>query len=84
MNGLYVLEVQRYVFQDHVKGYFHVGYMDKIFKSKMEAVEYYDNANTHMRSINAHDNYCSDWDPNTYLRYIVRSYHAEATLIRPF
>ena len=34
-----------------------------------------------MRSLNAHNNYKSDWDPNTKLLYIVREdYHINATI----
>ena len=39
---------------------------------KKDAVSYYNRHNPHMRSLNAHNNYCSDWDPNTKLLYIVR------------
>jgi len=78
MDNLYVLEVQEFIpepLQD--KGFVHVGYMDRVFKSKIEAIEYYDKYNSHMRSINQYKNLCSDWDPDTYLRYIVRRYHGE-------
>lgn len=30
-----------------------------------------------MRSLNAHGNYCSDWDPKTCLMYVVRKFHYE-------
>jgi len=42
------------------------------FKTKKDAVSYYDRHNPHMRSLNAHNTYCSDWDLNTKLLYIVR------------
>ena len=50
----------------------HIGYMKAKFKTKKDAVSYYDRHNSHMRSLNAHNNYKSDWDPNTKLLYIVR------------
>lgn len=51
----------------------HVGYMKGYFKTKNDAVSYYDRHNPHMRSLNAHGTYCSDWDPDTKLLYIVRN-----------
>lgn len=54
----------------------HVGYMNIHFKTKKEAIQYYDAWNPHLRSIAAHGssakNGYSDWDPKTYLRYIIR------------
>jgi hypothetical protein len=61
----------------------HVGYMKGTFKTKKDAVSYYDRHNPHMRSINAHGDFCSDWDPNTKLLYIVRdNYFVNATINR--
>ena len=38
-----------------------------------------------MRSLNAHKNWCSDWDPtNSCLMYIVREYFYEYLKITPF
>ena len=37
-----------------------------------------------MRKLNAHHTWCSDWDPKTYLRYIVRECHGECMKIDPF
>jgi hypothetical protein len=31
----------------------HIGYMNKIFKTKEEASDYYDKCNPHMRALNA-------------------------------
>jgi len=62
----------------------HIGYMNIVFKSKTKAFEYYNKYNKHMRSINAHNTNCSDWDPNTYLRYIVREYYHDYLSIDPF
>jgi hypothetical protein len=37
-----------------------------------------------MRSLNAHGTYISDWDPNTYLLYIVREDYVLYDSILPF
>ena len=59
----------------------HIGYMKKTFKTKKDAALYYDKHNPHMRSLNAHNTYISDWDPNTKLLYIVRDdYLINATI----
>jgi|TARA_B110000046_G_C12791598_1_gene313336 hypothetical protein len=51
----------------------HIGYMMGRFKTKKDAVSYYDRHNPHMRSLNLYNDYCSDWDPVTNLIYIVRN-----------
>ena len=79
----YVLEVLQFIRdKDGDNGWIaqggkikHIGYMRKKFKTKKEAISYYDEHNPHMRSLNAHNTYCSDWDPNTKLLYIVRDDH---------
>ena len=43
------------------------------FKTKNDAVSYYNRHNLHMRSLDGYDNYCSDWDPNTKLLFIIRA-----------
>lgn len=59
----------------------HIGYMKGKFKTKKDAVSYYNRHNQHMRCLNAHNNYISDWDPNTKLLYIVRDdYLINATI----
>lgn len=59
----------------------HIGYMKGHFKTKKDAVSYYDRHNPHMRSLNAHNTYKSDWDPTTKLLYIVRKdYLINATI----
>ena len=74
----YVLEVVEFIFEREGRygqlfGKFkHIGYMKAKFKTKKDAVSYYDRHNPHMRSLNAHNNYKSDWNPNTKLLYIVR------------
>lgn len=86
----YVLEVQLYHHHDsRMDGKLngmkeHVGYMNKIFKTKQEAVKYYDLHNQHMRSLNAHNTWVSDWDPDTQLIYVVRKYTGEIKKIVPF
>ena len=59
----------------------HIGYMKGHFRTKKDAISYYDRHNPHMRSLNAQNNYCSDWDPETKLLYIVRDdYLINATI----
>ena len=82
-TGAYVLEVVKY--QDNEEDgspeFIHVGYMKAMFKTKRNAVSYYDRHNTHLRSLNAHNTYCSDWDSDTHLLYIVREdYFINATI----
>lgn len=85
----YVLEVLEFITEkDGNNGWLtqggkikHIGYMKGKFKTKKDAVSYYDRNNEHMRSLNAHNNYKSDWDPNTKLLYIVRKdYSINATI----
>lgn len=76
----YVLEVVRFITnknESQNKGgkLEHIGYMKAIFKTKNNACSYYDRCNPHMRSLNAYGTYCSDWDPYTELKYIVREGH---------
>jgi hypothetical protein len=86
----YILEVQEFnpeghnVYPEcHGKSE-HIGYMNKIFKTKQEASNYYDKFNPHMRPLNAHNTWRSDWDPNSYLMYIVRERFYEYLKIQPF
>ena len=76
----YVLEVVRFLTEQDewlAKGgkFEHVGYMKGNFRTKKNAASYYDRHNPHMRSLNAHNTYRSDWDPDTELLYIVREDH---------
>ena len=80
-EGKYVLEVLEFITEkDGENGWLaqggkikHIGYMKGKFKTKKDAVSYYDRHNLDMRSLNGSDNnYCSDWDPKTKLFYIVR------------
>lgn len=77
----YILEVQRFEWNGKSE---HVGYMNKIFKTKQEASDYYDKFNPHMRSLHAHNSWRSDWDPSSYLMYIVRERYYEYLKIPSF
>jgi hypothetical protein len=71
---MYILEAQLYT---PMRGFEHVGYFNKIFRTKRAAAEYYNAANPHMRHLNAHNTWASDWDPNTQIRYVVRKFDRE-------
>uniref|UniRef100_A0A6C0AD53 Uncharacterized protein n=1 Tax=viral metagenome TaxID=1070528 RepID=A0A6C0AD53_9ZZZZ len=64
----------------------HIGYINLVFCSKKEAGLYYDQHNSpRMRSLNANGEWRSDWDPDTFLMYIVRKHYGyECKKIRPF
>ena len=88
-KATYVLEVcEMIIDEDGPDGWLaqggkikHIGYMKGHFKTKKDAVSYYDRHNPHMRSLNAHNTYKSDWDPNSKLLYIVRKdYLINATI----
>ena len=88
----YVLEVVKFI--EEMEGengwlnkggkFEHVGYMKAMFKTKKDAVSYYDRNNHHMRSLNAHNTYRSDWDPKTKLLYIVRKNQGIIDTVDPF
>lgn len=92
MPNKFCLEVVRYSphQNDNTPRFVHVGYMNKWFKTRREAVEYYDNKNPHMRSIkllstDGHTyTYKSDWDPENGLAYIVREFYGIDAHISPF
>ena len=50
----------------------------------LKAASYYDRHNPHMRGLNAHNTWRSDWDPTTSLKYIVRKDHGLNQTIPPF
>jgi len=77
----YILEVQKYAEDD---GYIHIGYLKKIFDEKNDACIYYKTNNNHMRSLNEYNSNCSDWDPKTGLRYVIRKYNNEMLTIDRF
>ena len=62
----------------------HVGYMRAHFRTKKDAASYYNRHNPHMRGLNAHNTWSSDWDPITSLMYIVREDHNLTMTIPPF
>jgi hypothetical protein len=87
----YVLEVVKFNDNDNINDWIslggkceHVGYMKAKFKTKNDACSYYDRHNPHMRGLNAHKTYRSDWDPITKLLYIVREEHMLTCSIDPF
>lgn len=81
MDCEYILLVQKWTKK---RGFIHVGYMDKIFKSKQDAIEFYNTHNTHMRHLNVFGNETSDYDPKTRLRYRIISYEGEELDFPPF
>jgi len=89
---MYVLEVLKFIDErDGEEGWLrlgtklkHIGYMKGRFRTKKDAVAYYDRHNPHMRSLNAHNNYISDYDPKTFLLYIVRKYYGIYATIESF
>ena len=85
----FVLEVVRFIRdreESTAKGIKmeHVGYMRARFRTKKNAASYYDRHNPHMRGLNAHNTWASDWDPTTALMYIVRENHHLNETIAPF
>jgi hypothetical protein len=87
MSKQYMLEVQ--YFHDDKYSYSntrftHLGYITKIFKSKKDASNYYNQHNPHMKPLNECESQVSDYDPNTKLRYIIRRYYGEYLSISPF
>ena len=61
----------------------HVGYMRAHFRKKKDAASYYDRHTPHMRGLNAHNTWASDWDPITSLMYIVRQDYGLIKTIPP-
>jgi len=86
----YILEVQQFFTDAHITHpewngkKEHIGYMNKLFKSKQEASDYYHIHNLHMRIITSNSNWKSDWDPQTKLVYVIRKYTGEFLKISPF
>ena len=86
----YILEVQKFNINGHNDfpewngKSEHIGYVNKVFETKQDASNYYDKFNPHMRSLNTHKNWRSDWDPKTGLMYIVRERFYEYLKISPF
>ena len=92
MKTIYVLEVVKFITErEGVDGWLnkggkfeHIGYMKAKFKTKNDACSYYDRHNPHLRKLNAHGTYKSDWDPTTKLLYIVREDRDLIETINPF
>jgi len=85
----YVLEVVRFIsdkneWMENGGTAEHVGYMRAYFRTKGDAASYYDRHNPHMRGLNAHNTWKSDWDPETHRLYIVRENHDLIQTIAPF
>ncbi len=80
----YILEVQRFGSIKHNGKFEHIGYMSKLFTTKKEAANYYDFHNSHLRKLNTHGTWVSDWDPMTKLRYIVRRATGEYLTVNDF
>lgn len=59
----------------------HVGYMNKTFGSKSQAIEYYNAHNPHLRPLQS-DSERSDWDPDTKLAYVPVPYPPHGQLLR--
>ena len=58
--------------------------MNKSFRTKQEASDYYYIYNQYMRPISSIHNWKSDWDPHTNLLYVIRKYTGEFLKIPPF
>ena len=88
----YVLQVVRFIAEEFGENGWrekggkreHVGFMKAKFRTKEDCCAYYDTNNSHMRKLNAHGTYASDWDPNTKLIYIVREDHDIIEDVLPF
>jgi hypothetical protein len=92
----YILEVQRFINVQEPNDLLlggvteHVGYMNKIFRTKKQACDYYNEHNPHMPQFNGAKRFggglylCSHYDPNTNLVYVVREHYHESLTIPPF
>lgn len=79
-----MLEVVRYVSQPnalkvghhgwlHRGGMiYHEGYMKAKFKTREDAISYYNRHNPTMTPMDLCNTYSSDWDPQTHRKYIIR------------
>jgi len=77
----YILEVQKFEWNCKSR---HIGYMNIIFETNQDAANYYNKFNPHMQQLNEKNSWCSDWDPKTYLIYIIREHFYEYLHIAPF
>ena len=77
----YILEVQKMEWNYKSR---HMGYMNIIFETKQDAATYYNKFNPHMPQLNNESKWCSEWDPETFLMYIIREHFYEYLHIIPF
>jgi hypothetical protein len=89
MQAGYVLEVLEYCSdtQERIRMHGearHMGYMDAVFGTQKQAAEYYAMYNPHMRRLEVFGTWCSDYDPNTSLLYIVCENYGQSRMIPPF
>ena len=68
----------------YIGKFVHVGYMKKKFSTQRAAAEYYNAHNSHMKALNAHGTWKSDWDPITHLRYVPRIYYGARMTVSSF
>jgi hypothetical protein len=74
-SKVYVIEFQAL---EEEEGFKHFGYMDKLFKTKESAAEWYESVcGSFMRSMGKDQDWCSDWGPNSKLRCVLRRFHME-------
>jgi hypothetical protein len=76
----YILEAQKFNWNSTSD---HKGYIKKIFETQQDAYNYYNKFNPDMPQL-SDQNRCSDWDPKTYLIYIVREHFYEYLNLEPF
>jgi len=76
--GYFPIQNKNYVFEMvrlYDKRISHVGYLNKVFKTKEEACDFYSNKFPHMRKMNTTISNISEFDPETNLAYIIREDH---------
>ena len=82
--GYFPTENKKFVFEivrQYNKNIIHVGYLNKVFKTKQDACDFYSNKFPHMRKMNTTISNKSEFDPETNLAYIIREDHGiDATL----
>ena len=89
MRSEHRLEVVRYIrdydeADERGDNFEHVGYRRARLRTKEKAASYYDRHNPHMRGLDAHGNWRSDWDANSHRMDIVRENHHVNDNIAPF
>jgi viroplasmin and RNaseH domain-containing protein len=83
----YVFEVQRFYYElnntynEVLPKSWCVGYVNKVFETREEAGEYYDESNPHMRPLNQYNTWISGFDPETSLGYILKEYSNQDLLL---